>query len=195
MNKSNKFSSSFVLLIVIVMFAFFCFMKFSQSPDVETSTAKVEKAVVPVENTSTAEDVPVEENQKTVESEPSHVDSRPHDPIVTQPSVKAPDPLLNTIADMSRRVNQMYNDRLQKLFKDAGKENYYESYTKLKSERDLEMAKLVTSNSSRAAMVNLNYEYHNKLLEVIGPDLYKSYLQEIKKINSEAKNVRIVIEF
>ena len=189
-NTAQKISElGFVLLIIVAMFAFFKYKwnskKHASTPS-PTETIHQEEEVVlapPIKNfVPEAPSAPAEKGQVKFEE-------------VKVTSEKKLDPLLVKITNFSNAINAKFEQRLRSMFKDEHKEEFMDKYLELRQERAIRMRELLKTNITRAANVNVNYDYHNKFYAIIGKDLYVKYLKILKETNEEALPTKIILEF
>ena len=114
---------------------------------------------------------------------------------VKSTSIKKPDPLLVNITNFYNDINEKYEQRLREMFKGEQKEELMDKYLALRQERALRMRDLLKTDNSRAANVKVNYDYHNKLYQIVGKELYVKYLKILKETNDNAKRTKIIMEF
>lgn len=188
-NTIQKISElGFVLLIIIAMFAYFKHKwnsKKQVSTPTQTEITQPEEIVIapPIKNFTPEPPIaPSEEGRVKFEE-------------VKVTSEKKLDPLLVKITNFSNAINAKYEQRLRNMFKDENKEEFMDKYLELRQERTMRMRELLKTNISRAANVNVNYEYHNKFYAIIGKDLYVKYLKILKETNEEALPTKIILEF
>lgn len=191
--KSTKKNIPEIGILLIVIVGMFVYIKNKSNvkkqthvPVVTVETPKQEVIETPTVEESTppslSEDPPAANEQVKYEE-------------VTATTQKKLDPLLVKITNFSNAINEKHEQRLREMFKGEQKEDYMEKYLDLKLERTMRMRELLKTNNSRAANLNVNYEYHNKFYALIGKDLYIKYLKILKETNDEAVKTKIVLEF
>lgn len=105
------------------------------------------------------------------------------------------DSLQMQIVQYSHLSNSKFEERFNEILKKENKEELMNKYLSLKQERAKQLGELVKKNRSRAENLKITFEYHNKLYQIIGKDLYTQYLQKLKETNAEFSATKIVLEF
>lgn len=185
---AQKFSEYLIILLVLAgMFGYFKFKWKSKKDDTPPITQSIQETTE-IESTVSSSEI-------ADSSQPAPInDQQPGNP-TTPTTTKKPDPLLIQVATFSNSINEGHEKKLREMFTSENKEEFMEKYLELKIERSKRLHDLLKTDNSRAAMVKLNYEFHNKFYDIIGKDLYSKYLKVLKETNDDAKKTRIVLEF
>ena len=184
--NKNQFLLFFLFVIIIVY-----------------SVVKTENKPRPIANlkgnTQSASQVEVNHSPNTeiVEDEPSLPEpylTHKDDGVAptTKTSESKIDPLNLKIMEFSLQIKQDHETRLRNLLSKRNKENLMGDYLSLKQER----AKKLSENfKSRSQISQINQQYHEKLFQVFGREIYQEYLESLKTTNAAFKRTKIVLEF
>lgn len=187
----QKISEFGVILIVLVVMFYFFKSKWSNKKQISNSGSPSSE-VLQQEAAPLME--PETDSSPAPETNSAQVTDLEKKEAATASS-KKPDPLLVQITSFSNAINEKFEFRLRSMFHAENKEEMMDKYLALKQERAIRMHELLKTTDSRAAGLNVNYEFHNKFYAIIGKELYIKYLKILKETNEDSKKTKIVLEF
>lgn len=190
----QKFSEFGVILLIIAGMFFF-FKSRWNSKKQASILVESQKMQQEGHKAATAESTSAEGTVTDPETELPAQNAQVKYEEVKSTSENRPDPLMDKITTFSNEINKKFEERLRDMFKNERKEEFMDSYLALRLERTMRMRELQKTDNSRAANVKVTYEFHNKLYQVIGKNLYIKYLKILKETNDESKKTKIILEF